>query len=162
MIISRNSQKFIVGVGFLAGLMKTWPLPLEPNLLASIDIYSMYIAGAQTNISDVLGSVDIACAIGPYDSYRDLRFSKFLTEKQIAAAEEALEKRKEVSLGDDQFFAVGFRREAVVSVYISNFFSNFQSLDKESSTALSCVSGRGFLSPEKANTVIAIKLKEGI
>ena len=161
MILFRKRLGVVVGVVIiLIGLIKTWPLPIEPNLLNSTKVYSAYVFGGQTRISDLLGSVDIACAIGPYGSFRDTRFSKVLTEEQIVAAENALVKQNKISLGDNQLFIVGLRGAKVEAIYVSNVFTNLKNLDKESDT-LDCVGGGGFLLPEKFNNVISIKLKEG-
>lgn len=163
MILSGKIQGVIVGGSILLiGLIKTWPLPLEPNVLDSLKIYSIYIVGGHARISDLLGSVDVACAVGPFDSFRDARFSKVLTEGQIVAAEDALTKQNKISLGDNQFFLVGLRGTTVAAIYASNFFSNLKSLEKEKSTALDCVGGGGLISPEKFNKIISIKLKEEV
>ena len=143
------------GMLLLVGLIKTWPLVLEPNLSASLRVYSKYIMGEQAEVSDLLGPVDFACAVGPYDSYRDARFSQLLTEGQIVAAEGILKEQNRDRLGDTQFFLVGFRSEKVVAIYASNF----KSLDKKSSVP-NCVGGNGFIFPQKFNSVIAIKLQE--
>ena len=163
MIFSRKTQGVLIGlVIFLIGIIKTWPLPLEPNVLNSLKIYSTYVFGGQARISDLLGSVDIACAVGPFDSFRDERFSKILTEEQIVAAENALAKQNKISLGDNQLFVVGLRDARVAAIYASNFFSNLKTLDRATSTTVDCVGGSGFISPEKFNNVISIKLKEGV
>lgn len=143
------------GMLLLVGLIKTWPLVLEPNLSGSLRVYAKYIMGEQAGVSDLLGPVDFACAVGPYDSYRDARFSQLLTEGQIVAAEGILKEQNRDRLGDTQFFLVGFRSEKVVAIYASNF----KSLDKKSSVP-NCVGGNGFIFPEKFNSVIAIKLQE--
>ena len=92
------------GMLLLVGLIKTWPLVLEPNLSGSLRVYSKYIMGEQAEVSDLLGPVDFACAVGPYDSYRDARFSQLLTEGQIVAAEGILKEQNRDRLGDTQFF----------------------------------------------------------
>lgn len=143
------------GMLLLVGLIKTWPLVLEPNLSGSLRVYAKYIMGEQAGVSDLLGPVDFACAVGPYDSYRDARFSQLLTEGQIVAAEGILKEQNRDRLGDTQFFLVGFRSEKVVAIYASNF----KSLDKKSSVP-NCVGGNGFIFPQKFNSVIAIKLQE--
>lgn len=147
------------GMVLLVGLIKTWPLVLEPNLSGSLRVYSKYIMGEQAEVSDLLGPVDFSCAVGPFDSYRDARFSQLLTEGQIVAAEGIFKEQNRNRLGDTQFFLVGFRSEKVVAIYASNFFSNFKSLDKKSSVP-NCVGGNGLIFPEKFNSVIAIKLQE--
>lgn len=163
MIISRKRQGFIIGtVIILIGLIKTWPLPLEPNVPNSLKVYSAYVFGGQTRISELLGPVDVACAVGPFDSFRDARFSKILTEEQIVAAENALAKQNKISLGDNQLFIVGLRGATVAAIYASNFFSNLKTLDKGTLATLDCVGGGGFISPEKFSKVVSIKLKEGV
>ncbi len=161
MIVRRKIQVATVGGLLLViGLIKTWPLPLEPNFVDSLKIYSKYILKGQTRISDLLGAVDMACAVGPYDSY-DARFSKMLTAQQMIAANDMLNKQNEVSSGDNRFFLVGLRGEKVESIYVSNFFSNLPTIDKKSSAALSCVGGNGLIFPEKFRETIVIKLIKG-
>jgi hypothetical protein len=164
MIFTRIIQAAIVGsVILLIVLIKTWPLPLEPNVLGSLKIYSAYILRKQVRISDLLGSVDVACAVGPFDSFRDSRFLMMITEQQIDAAENALAKQNEISLGDNQFFLVGLRGSKVAAIYVSNLFLSLKPLEKETSTVLNCVSGGGFIIPipERFGNGISIKLKEG-
>lgn len=151
----------LLGGVFLVGLIKTWPIPLDPRLLDSLKLYSKYVVGGQTRVSDLLGAVDIACAVGPYDSYLDARFSKMLIDKQIVAAEDALNKQNKTSHGDNRFFLVGLRGEKVESIYLSNFFSNLPTMNKKSTAALNCVGGDGFISPEKFRETIVIKLNKG-
>jgi hypothetical protein len=146
------------GVIFLLALIKTWPLPLEPNVSDSLKLYAKYLMGEPTRISDLLGTVDLACAVGPYDSYRDARFAGLLTEGQIVAAQAALEKRNLVSSGDNRFFLVGFRGEAVAATYVSNLFNNLHGLHKKPATSLDCASGDGLVLAEKSGDIIAIKL----
>lgn len=161
MIFSKKIWGVVIGGVFLMGLIKTWPLPLDLQVLDSLKLYSKYIVGGRAKISDLLGSVDIACAVGPYDSY-DARFSKMLTAKQMVAANDALNKRNKISSGDNRFFLVGLRGEKVESIYTSNFFANFPTIDNNSSTALNCVGGDGFISPEKFNETVVIKLTKRV
>jgi len=90
-------------------LENIWPTPLDNSPLDSLKIYGKYILGKDTQASEILGVVDIACAIGPYDSFMDIRLSKKLSNEQAVAAEDILETWNKKSLGDNQFFLVGFR-----------------------------------------------------
>jgi hypothetical protein len=163
MNFSRKIQGVIAGGAIIfIGLIETWPLPFEPNILNSLKIYSNYVFGGQVRVSDLLGSVDIACAVGPYDSFRDKRFSKILSEEQIVAADNALYKMNLNHGGYRQFLMVGLRGTTVSEVYASNLFKNLKSLDKIKSTRLDCVGGDGFVSPEEFGTIIAIELNQGV
>lgn len=148
------------GVIFLLALFKTWPLPLEPNVSDSLKLYANQVMGKPTRISDLLGTVDLACAVGPYDSYRDTRFAGLLTEGQIVAAQAVLEKRNLVSSGDNRFFLVGFRGEAVAATYVSNLFNNLHGLHKKPATSPDCVSGDGLLISEQFGDTMTMKLKK--
>jgi hypothetical protein len=161
MNFSKAKKVFLIGGYVLSiGLIFTWPLSVERQFFDSLKIYHKYIFGGKVRVSDLLGTVDIACAVGPYESY-DSRFSKFLTEKQIFSANTALNIRNEISSGDNRFFLVGFRGETVSSTYTSNFFSNLQTTSKNSYAELNCISGDGFIFPEKLNGVIAIRMIKG-
>ena len=151
----------IVGLLLLISLIKIWPLPLEPQIQNSLKLYANYILGERTKISDLLGPIDVACAIGPYDSF-DSRFSEMLTAQQMIVANEILNKQNQISSGDNRFFLVGFRGEMIMSIYVSNFFTNFSTLNKNLPIALNCIDGDGFVSPEKLNEVPIIKLIGGM
>lgn len=118
--------------------------------------------GGKTRVSDLLGPVDIACVVGPYDSFFNAKFSRMLTSQQMVAANDILNKRNEISLGSNKFFLVGLRSEMVASTYISNFFSDLSTVNENSPTTLICVDGDGFVSPEKFNEIAVLKLMKGM
>lgn len=149
------------GLFLFFGLINMWPLPIEPSLSNSLKLYGNYFLGRPTPVSSLLGPVDIACAIGPYDSFTSTRFTQVLNARQRASAEEALAQVNKTTSGSNNLLLVGLRGDTVSTLYLSQFFFLQDKRDDASTEGSDCVSGAGMMWAKKVRKIIVITLKNG-
>lgn len=154
----KKKALWIIGVTFvLLVLVKIWPIPFDNKPLDSLKIYGKYIRGGNVKISEILGVVETAWAIGPYDSFTNSRFSNQISQEQAAAANKVLHMLNKKTFGDNGIVLIGFRGDKVKAFYASNFFKNLNTQSAGEGSP-SCVSGNGFISLEKHDHVVVVKL----
>jgi len=153
-----------VGAGVLiASLMVTawtWPLVVEPDLSASVRLYRHALTRTPIQLSSLLGPIDKACAMGPYDSFRHPRFSAQLTPAQSQSGEAVLQHLNQTSFGDNRYVLIGWRGNQVAAVYVSHLFSKPNPKRSPQTAPRDCINGLGSLVPRNDGNMTTIEFND--
>lgn len=147
-------------IASLLGTVWTWPLVLEPDLSDSLRLYRHALTRTPIQLSSLLGSIDIACAIGPYDSFKHPRFSAQLSPAQSNSGEAALQRLNQTSFGDNRYVLIGWRGNQVSKVYVSHLFSKTTSNRSNQTAQRDCINGLGSVIPRNDGNMTTIEFTD--
>ncbi len=164
-----NNMKFkkrpiIIGVVVVSimsafAMVVTYPLWLDSDPLKSVNIYVLSHLKTEVPISSVFPVSKLYCAIGPYDSFRDVRFRKYLSSDQARLADSQANAISPYGQGGTQFLLIGVLDQTVNFAYRSVYFNKATSR-RQMSVGEDCVGPTGQLVVSRLNDGIYIGLKQ--